>query len=184
MLFHEWDPVDAEGFLEWADECGFLLANPRSREVYRISDEGQRVVEGRERVLAELGSPTIGSSTYQFWIDANVDIVCSFRSWEETGVAIRFYVDGLTWGQRAQVARRAIQFSFRMASLRAIVVDRSGDSEETDWEAVVAGADEDLDGVPEFAAFSGIAPALRDVKMQRMDSVADFLMMGQFERIH
>jgi hypothetical protein len=141
----DWRPDTAAAFLRTVDSGGLMLTNPATRRVSWITngpDTWGEQVFVTEPVLVERLTLPAGTDevNFQLWLDGDNDVFTRVRRVDSDLVALEFSLDGLTSDEQDRVVAGLQQtLESHRAGTVGFVVDRSGASEDVDWDDVMAG---------------------------------------------
>jgi hypothetical protein len=120
---------------------GLRLRNPASQKIFTLSSMGSQRPVTHQWIVAQLAEER--EVSIQWWYSGAEDIYCRFRprasarQWR-----VEFGLDGVDDDKVESLIRKVLDF-FKEHCVRgdvaALVVDRTGDFEETDWDGVVEG---------------------------------------------
>jgi hypothetical protein len=139
---------------------GMQLVNVITQQVSALSPCGDQMFVTREWIVAQIAERR--DVTIQWWYSGGEDLCCRFnpdvlagRWWVE------FFLDGVDDERVDALVERLLGYFKECCTrgdVRALVVDRSGNLEETDWDAVIAGR-EALRNVPDILVLpQGLVP--------------------------
>jgi hypothetical protein len=105
----------------------------------------------RRTTRRDLLSHPFEEVNFQVWLDGDTDVFTRFRSLGHGTIVVEFGLDGMTAEERETVVFAVSQVveSDRKETIGP-VVDRSGRSEDTDWDNLVTGAGTQLDDWPDL----------------------------------
>lgn len=139
---------------------GLRLEGPM-RQIRAISPAGEQMIVSREWIAAEVA--TGRAVSFQWWFNDSEDVYCRFspgddkdRQW-----SAEFGLDGVDNENLDAVTNTIVAYFKEQcahSAVSAIVIDRTGDLEEIDWRAVVAGR-QPLQFVPDLLVLPRIALA-------------------------
>ncbi|MER5444870.1 hypothetical protein ABT052_00050 [Streptomyces sp. NPDC002766] len=138
------------------ERSGIRLANPATGRVTAITNGpdswGDQVPVSPQQLAQAAELATDPEVNFQMWLDAQTDVFVRVRRLDGSAAAIEFGLDGLGAAQESVI--RAIAQAIRQTwnDCLGLVVDRSGDTEETDWDAVVLQGEPDIVRMPDTLA--------------------------------
>jgi hypothetical protein len=142
---HGWDPPRVAARIAGLEAARFMLEHPGNGRITAISAEteslGEQVELDRASVLREAALNSSAEFSFQYWIDADIDVFCTMRRIGAESVVQQMYLDGLSVARQDFVVGAV--FEQIMASPGqnfGIIVDRRGGSVGEDWDAIVGGA--------------------------------------------
>ena len=114
------------------------LNNPSNGRITELSDEGDQIEVTRAELNESLRCKSV--ATFQLWLAGDTDIRCSYRHIEENLFVHAYGFDGLDKSEADRVAQWALdRFTDQVAEGNAVLlaVDRSGETNDFDWDALV-----------------------------------------------
>ncbi|WP_329384083.1 hypothetical protein [Streptomyces sp. NBC_01716] len=136
----------AETLVAALEEAGLSLGNPSTGLVSAITNGpdswGEQVFLTREELVESVAGVRRsggGEVNFQFWLDWETDVFTRVRRPDSGGVTvIEFGLDGMDRPQQNQVVEAVrVVMGERWAECLGFVIDRSGASEEEDWDGIV-----------------------------------------------
>jgi len=139
---------------------GVRLENVITRKISALSECGEQVFVTREWIVAQLTERR--GVSMQWWYGGAEDLYCRFNPDDLDGCwRVEFGLDGVDEERAEALVERLLGYFKECCTrgdVRALLVDRSGYLEETDWDAVIAGR-ETLRNVPDILVLPrGLAP--------------------------
>lgn len=129
------------GFIHWY-ENGWSTARA-DRTVARIESLGLALPDPqtqRAGLLERLALTESAAVDVEYWLDAETALYCRFRRVSEEVVAQEFDLDGLSTVEQHQLVTGIIElFNEDATNTVGFVVDRSGGSQDVEWDDVVLG---------------------------------------------
>ena len=129
------------GFIHWY-ENGWSAARA-DRTVARIESLGLTLSEPetqRAELLDRLTLADSASVDVEYWLDEETALYCRFRRVGEDVVAQEFDLDGLSTVEQHQLVTGIVELCNEdAANTLGFVVDRSGASQDVEWDDVVLG---------------------------------------------
>lgn len=129
------------GFIHWY-ENGWSAARA-GRTVARVESLGLTLSDpGTERsaLLTRLSLIEATSIDLEYWLDEETALYCRFRRVSQEVVAQEFDLDGLSAVEQHQLVRGIAElFGEDSTNTVGFVVDRSGCSQDVEWDEVVLG---------------------------------------------
>ncbi|MFD3484527.1 hypothetical protein [Streptomyces sp. NPDC058665] len=159
----------AETLVAALEEAGLSLGNPSTGLVSSITNGpdswGEQVFLTRGELVesvAVVRRSGGGEVNFQFWLDGETDVFTRVRRPADGDVTvIEFGLDGMDQAQQTEVveAVRGVMRR-RWAECRGFVIDRSGATEDEDWDGIVIDASSRFTRWPDaFALHADIAAA-------------------------
>ncbi|MEV6603459.1 hypothetical protein [Kutzneria sp. NPDC051319] len=129
------------GFIHWY-ENGWSTARA-DRTVARIESLGLTLSDPaaqRAGLLERLALSECAAVDVEYWLDEETALYCRFRRVSEDVVAQEFDLDGLSTVEQHQLVTGIVElFNEDAANTVGFVVDRSGGSQDVEWDDVVLG---------------------------------------------
>ncbi|QUQ69887.1 hypothetical protein [Kutzneria sp. CA-103260] len=129
------------GFIHWY-ENGWSAARA-DRTVARIESLGLTLSDPQQQragLLQRLALTDCAAVDVEYWLDEETALYCRFRRVGEDVVAQEFDLDGLSTVEQQQLVAGIVElFSEDAANTVGFVVDRSGSSQDVEWDDVVLG---------------------------------------------
>lgn len=118
-------------------EAGLWLEHPTRAAEIMLDVDGDDVELGAG-AIAELLELKLGPVNVEWWFSSDENLTCKY-DYEPLGMEIQtYYLDGLTALQCSILEQLLTKFvRERRVETRALIVDRSGDTAEFDWDAVI-----------------------------------------------
>jgi hypothetical protein len=141
---HGWGPQRAAARIAGLEAAGLMLGHPGDGRVTAISGEpdslGEQIEVDRATVLRRAAVDTNSEFSFQYWIDADIDVFCTVRRIAADSVVQQMYLDGLSVAQQDFVVGAVLeQIRASPGQTFGIIVDRRGGSVGEDWDAIVGG---------------------------------------------
>jgi hypothetical protein len=114
--------------------CGYSITFPGTSDIYCCRDDGIRFVLGADEFKRHYN--VFPKIVFQWWRNECNDIVCSIRRLVDA-TGIYFSTDGVDKEHEDKFIQCAIGISMQMAKKQmflGLVVDRTGDWSEVDWD--------------------------------------------------
>ncbi|MEV7089334.1 hypothetical protein AB0O07_26160 [Streptomyces sp. NPDC093085] len=137
-----WDPVRMDFLVRDLDAAGVWLRNPSTGLISSITNGpdswGEQVTVSRDELIEVAGLRATGEVNFQFWLDGDTDVFTRVRRLPGGGAVIEFGLDGMVEAEREHVIR-AVDAAMRRfpGECLGLVVDRTGATEEEDWDRIV-----------------------------------------------
>jgi hypothetical protein len=129
------------GFIHWY-ENGWSAARA-DRTVARIESLGLTLSDPQQQradLLERLALTDRAAADVEYWLDEETALYCRFRRVSEDVVAQEFDLDGLSTVEQHQLVTGIVElFNEDAANTVGFVVDRSGNSQDVEWDDVVLG---------------------------------------------
>ena len=160
---------DLDSFERLFSSIELSLENPETKQVFALSPTGEQVVVTREDIASQLAMKA--DVNVQWWFGRFEDIYCGFHTDTVNGRwRVTFRLDGIDHEPASAVVERLLAyFKSHCAGddAVALVVDKSGALEETDWDAVVCGG-QPLREIPDVLILprSIVTPGFEDERRQ------------------
>ncbi|MBP0459727.1 hypothetical protein [Streptomyces montanisoli] len=145
-----WSGQEAAGLLTTLDACGLRTTNPGSGRVSLISNGpgsyGEQAFTTKAELLQRMAATadatgTVDEVNFQLWADADADVFTRVRRLPGGVTSLEFGLDGLDGEQLKHSVAALLRTldTYRDGTL-GFVLDRQGEGEELDWDAVLTGA--------------------------------------------
>lgn len=142
---------DLRAFERMLERIGVYLENPGTSGVVVLSPTGEQVSSTRKTIQSELANTR--SVSVQWWYSDSEDIYCRFNPQAAKGEwSVEFGLDGVTASKAAAFVEVIVEFFTswcRENRAAALVVDKTGELEDVNWNAIIEGA-EPLRCVPDL----------------------------------
>ena len=129
------------GFIHWY-ENGWSAARA-DRTVARIESLGLTLSDPQQQradLLDRLALTDCAAVDAEYWLDEETALYCRFRRVSEDVVAQEFDLEGLSTVEQHQLVAGIVElFNEDAANTVGFVVDRSGNSQDVEWDDVVLG---------------------------------------------
>ncbi|WP_189108931.1 hypothetical protein [Streptomyces camponoticapitis] len=139
----------AESLVGALEEAGLSLGNPSTGLISSITNGpdlwGEQVHTERDELVRSVAAVRLsggGEVNFQFWLDGETDVFTRVRR-PAGGVVtvVEFGLDGMDGAQQTQVVEAVrVAMGQRWAACLGFVIDRSGATEEEDWDGIVVDA--------------------------------------------
>lgn len=151
----QWSTSRAASWLDQLETSGLSLVHHDSKQILTISnapdDQGAYVLADRETVIRGAALEGADRFDFKFWVARDIDVFCTVRLVKEFLVAQELWIDALTSDQQRIVIDAVLtQVRQSAESTEAIVVDRTGNSEDVDWDVVAKGEPGRISSMPDL----------------------------------
>ncbi|MCF2127296.1 hypothetical protein L1I79_12730 [Strepomyces sp. STD 3.1] len=148
------DRGGVERVLRVLERRGVHLAHPVSRVITAITDGpdswGEQIPLERAELIGRLTLTDRTEVNFQFWLNEQTDLFTRFRRLADEWLVVEFGLDGMLKTEQ-ELAVEAISHAVddERESTWGLVIDRSGLTEDTDWDAVMLGQPAGIAGWPD-----------------------------------
>ncbi|MCN9243539.1 hypothetical protein NGF19_22580 [Streptomyces sp. RY43-2] len=124
-----------------SERAGLGLANPVSGRVTAITNGpgswGEQVPVTSQQLAQIAESASDSEVDFQWWLDGETDVYVRIRRVHGDAAVIEFGLDGLGARQESVIGSITWVLQQTWSDCLGLVVDRSGATEDTDWDMVV-----------------------------------------------
>jgi hypothetical protein len=157
-----WTKNAASAVLSSFEGLGLHIRNPSDGRVVAVSNEwesmGEPIVTDEHSLVDRLALNNRSEQSFNYWVEADVNVYCRVRRVASELVVQEYALDGLMPAQQDFVVRAIISiFLQRLATAVGLVVDRTGVSEDTDWDQVILANPVRMLEVPDLLVVTEIA---------------------------
>lgn len=185
-----WKADDADRVLRYLDGCGLEMRNPDTGNISLITNGpdswGEQIFVAEDELLASATELSGGEVNFQLWFSGEVDIFTRIRRVSSDSVVLEFDIDALDLDEMEDVISAFTRPAIMDDATLGFVADRSGRSEEVDWDAVMSGDVLPLASLPDMLGIRerdlGRHPELSSFAYERSGGICVFDFASQHFR--
>ena len=186
----DWKTGDADRIIRYLDGRGLRIRNSDTGNISLITNGpeswGEQVFVTEDALLKSATELSGGELNFQLWIAGTLDVFTRIRRAAADLVVLEFDINALDSGDLENAISAFIRPAVVDEATIGFMVDRSGKSEETDWDALMAGAPLPLGSLPDILGIRerdlGRHPELSRFACERAEEICVFDFTAQGNR--
>jgi hypothetical protein len=150
----DWKAGDADRIIRYLDSRGLMIRNPDTGKISLITNGpeswGEQVFVTEDALLKSATELSGGELNFQLWIAGDLDVFTRIRRASANLIVLEFDINALDSDDLESAISAFISRAVMDEVTIGFVADRSGGSEETDWDSTMAGASVPLESLPDI----------------------------------
>ena len=177
-----WNAGDADRIIRYLEGCGLRIRNPDTGNISMITNGpeswGEQVFVTEGALLKSAVELSGGELNFQLWITGGLDVFTRIRRASADSVVLEFDINALDSDDLENAISTFIRLAVMDEATIGFIADRSGRSEETDWDATMTGASLSMESLPDIIGINesdlGRHSELSNVTYERTGKICVF----------